>query len=394
MKYFMVVGLFLLVGCSTSSEFTHFQKSDQFLSVSEKWNIKLPGLATDLNLAKDTQHILVGVIPDYDQAQRPISRPHLVLYSHDGKELWKKELGSKVKSQAIADNAEMIITSTYDNRLTAYNKKGKMLWQKKDFCQPYVLTQTKKIICYYDDDSRPHVAFSIYNWSGKRLKQYKTKQEVLDLSYSHDEKWIVISLVGGEVRLLNSRYKTVWSKKVSGEVIRTSLSYENLPKVAILFNESFKVDENKRTRQKVSLLSHSGKLIQEQILENIADQIEFSSDSQKIYFYGNHARGQELASLDTKLNLQWKLSDRHHADYGSLLQIAKEEVIVGFEDVTTNGSPNSFLFGFDSSGKVKWQIPLNTSDGAYLYSNRFTSNDHFITLVTDEGDLRAYFLKN
>lgn len=369
-----------------------FETSKQPSEVKELWKRQMPGLITDLNLAHETNSMLVSVIPDYDKGRG--RNRQVMLWSSKGKVLWKSRARWPVRSQSIAADGSLAVLGKYDATLQAINQSGRTVWTAKGMCRPYVLVKRKSVLCYHDDDAEPQVAFDVFNWDGKKVGGWtipeaarkRGEADILAFSVSRDEQNVVIGLTDGDVVLFGKDFNPVWKSSVSGEIADISVSSGPAPRIAVLYT--------KGSSQRLAVLDERGKLVETGRPESYVRQIEAAPSGDAFSVYGNGPKGQYLALYGTKeMKLLWQRSDSRYADYASSMILRDDMVIIGFEDAAEQPSTSlrrSHLLGFDFEGKLQWNIPLYTRDGAYIYAQTYSSDHGFVGLGTDDGVLRAY----
>jgi WD40 repeat protein len=315
----------------------------------------------------------------------------MVLLDSGGSTQWQKQLSSKVKSLDIAADGSWLAVTTYDEKLSLYDHSGKLLWTKDVFCRPQVLITRKQILCVYDDDTNPRVAFEVYSESGERLQTQKVQKDLLEVTVSPDERWIAFGLVGGEVTLLDSDWKAVLTKRLGGEVVDLDLSSGDSPTLAVLMNQTTRSKPMRAVRQRISLSQPVGAGGPGMDVESdrFGEKITLSEDGNTAILYGNSSQGQILAAWQVGSGKKWVVHESRHADFASLVQVGHDSVVAGFENI----GHHSALFGFDLNGRARWTIPLTTNEGAYLYANRFSTDRDFLVIATDEGSLRAYEIR-
>jgi outer membrane protein assembly factor BamB len=363
--------------------------------VKRVWNKRVPGSLTDLAVARVSGHTLIATAPDRD-AKIQTNTPILLKFDSQGKQMWQLDLPARVRSFSISSDGSFVVVTDYDSRLTAYNKFGKKLWSEDDFCQPILLEKSKRILCYHDDDSDPDTIFTVYGWNGKRLHTQKTKDDVLVLKISRDEKYIAYGSVGGKTYLLDDQFKTLWSSKVGGEIVHLMISDAPNPRVAVLYDATLK---KTTVQQDIAVFDLSGQLRAEGKTPNHVEKIELSARGNDLFVYGNSVKGQFLgfypllAKFEKKsvLNLKpaWSREDPKYADYSSHLFLSKNLAVFG-HDATTPTTRYSQLVGYDFAGKLKWNIPISGDEGAYLQLYGFTENVSTIVAGMDDGTLNMY----
>src|SRR5262249_40300538 len=141
----------------------------------------------------------------------------LTRYSKGGRTSWHRELDAAVKSMAASDDGKLAYVSTYDNKLSAIDARGRTLWSTSGMCKPLPLTQ-KRFLCYHDDDAEAGVAFDVYTDRGRKLLSYPITRDILALKLSADERNTVIALQGGQLILFGPDFHAQWLKRMPGGI--------------------------------------------------------------------------------------------------------------------------------------------------------------------------------
>jgi outer membrane protein assembly factor BamB len=164
------------------------------------------------------------------------------------------------------------------------------------------------------------------------------------------------------------------------------------PRVAVLFRST--------KGQAIAIYDAKGTQIAQGAPGSHAEQIEITPAGDGIVLYGNGPRGQYVSlhalaglsaggSLASTLKENWHREDKRYADYSSSIIVTNDLIIAGFEDVVPT-SRQSHLLALDREGKLKWDIPLVTEEGAYLYAHALAADKSLVVVGTDDGTLAAY----
>jgi outer membrane protein assembly factor BamB len=376
-------------GCAGKRAIEHplaFELSDQPQSVKRLWQRKMPGFITDLSAAKDGRSLLVATIPDYDSDQSPKQYSVAQLSAEDGKTRWSLPVQSQVKSLDLAEDGSLGVIAHYNGELQGVSADGKQAWVTEVTCRPFLLSSLKKVVCYHDDDAEPRVAFDVLDWSGKKLLSHRITQDVLALKISRDERNLAIGLTQGSVVFFRTdTFKPAWTRKVDGEILDVAVSSGPEPIIAVLHHSVKK-------GQKLSWIDFKGRIRGEGVPVAHVEQVEASPDGDAVLVYGNGPRGQSIALFqadDDSLKEKWSRGDSRYADYSSSMIVAGGLAIIGFEDLAAKGR-HSHLLGFDFAGKLKWNLPLVTEEGAYLYAQSYAPDRSFLAVGTDDANLSGY----
>jgi outer membrane protein assembly factor BamB len=363
------------------------------LKARKLWSQELPGKLTDLSVASGTDQILVTQVLD---GQGP-GNTRLSLRSSDGNVLWTLSLDSPVRSQTFSQSGEWILIGTYDDELIRIDPKtGKKIWTVEDsgMCRPHILEKSKQILCYHDDDSLPGVAFTIFDSKGQIKTRFKVPQDILVLKVSPDESQIALGLVRGKVWFINSQFKKALERDVGGEIVDFGISSRTDPALASEQTVHWSALVNiHNVGQKLVGMSASGKSRWELLLDSPHQQIELSDDGSSTAIYGNGPKGQWV-SLWGPGNLGrfspiWSYRSNRYADYNQRIDLTGEDTVLGFEEVTER-TRHSHVVALQKSGKLDWDIPLMSEDGAYLYARGLSSRTGLVVVGTDDGVLSAY----
>jgi hypothetical protein len=363
-----------------------FERASQQTPVRELWSKKFSGFITDLNIARNSGETLVTTRPDYDEPGGERSY-RISLFSPKGKRHWSRTLDGPVKSQDIARDGSLAVFATYESRMNAIGADGKRAWSVEASCKPIVLESMKRIVCYHDDDAGPNVAFDVYDWTGKKLSSYGIRNDVLTLKVSRDEQNLVLGLTRGQITFFRGDFKKpTWKQKVNGEIADVAVSSGERPKVAVLFNKP-------RKGQRIAVFDFQGHQLSEGEPSDHVSQLELAIDGTAVFAYGNGPRGQNLAffalGTDKDLDQTWIRQDARYADYSAPMLVIADSAIIGFEEFTPAGR-DTHLLGFGSDGKILWDVPLQTDQGAYLYAQAYSPEQALLAVGTDDSRLTAY----
>ncbi len=390
--FFIFICLFLFSNCNggcASKKIIHhsalFEVSKAPLSATLLWSQKLKGLITDLSSTQDGEKILVTTVPDPEEESGPKNATS-TLYNQKGEVLWTFLHHGPIRSQAISEDGRLSVFSDYQEILTGVNALGKEVWSTDGVCKPNILNQPQKIICYHDDDAEAHIAFDVMDFSGKKLKSFPIKKDILTLKYSDDEKYLALALTEGHVLLLTIDGKLLWQKKIKGEILDLDLISQEELKVAVLYmNEK---------GQKVALFGASGALVAEGSPTTHTDQLEMTLHA--LVLYGNNSKGQHLSYLEipkhgTSIKEKWHLTGSRYADFTPPLFVGRDRILMGFEDADAPAKHSHVLL-FDFEGKLLTDIGLKLDEGAYLYSLGASDTSPFLYIATDDSTLLAFHL--
>lgn len=381
-------------------ELSPFQYSENRRDVSHEWTVDLPGVVTDLDVSRDENWILASTIPRRNG--RSLRDPYLVLVNSSGQVSWKKKIDAKVKWQAISDSGKLILINSYDHRLIAFNQSGKKVWEVKNLCRPFIIEKLNRVVCYYDDEHKSHLAFTVYDFKGKTLLSIPSRGETLATQVSTRQGWTAVSKAGGKLLLADEQFKKLWEVKLPGEIVHIAFTHKGDAPVAALVNPFI---YEAQTGQKLILLGAQGQILSQARLKYPAEQIQMGQDKSSgqewIAAYGNGVKGQSLIYFDLSGNQVASLWDRfepHYSDYSSQLYARGKQTIVGFDHVSVGGSDQrrNYLFSFNRQGKIDWSHSFQIKEKAYLYRVIQASNqkDELLVVATAESGLNGYLIES
>jgi hypothetical protein len=387
MRFLLFAAALLSAGCAgrRPDHALGFDAAARPGEVRKLWSRKLPGLITDLNVSGDGSRLLVSTIPDPERegGQRGNA---VSLWNGAGEKLWELAVESQTRAQALSADGSLAVVSNYKEELVGIGEGGRVRWTAQGTCRPYLLDRARRVLCYHDDDADPKVAFDVYDWNGKKLLSYPIAHDILALKVAQDEQRFAIALTRGQVVLFGADFRSDWQRKVGGEILDVAVSSGSPPMVAVLYHAGKK-------GQLVALFDAGGKLVAEGRPEAHVEQIESAPEGGAVLVYGNGPKGQHLALLardgSGKLRETWHRADPRYADYSSSMIATQELAIIGFEDILPS-ERHSHLVAFDYEGKMKWNIPLVTEEGAYLYAQAYAPEKSFLGVGTDDSTLTAY----
>lgn len=366
---------------------------------------RMPGLVADLHVSANGKNWVAAWIPDDRQPGNP--RYGLASYETSGKLRWKKPLKSQVRTLGTSRDGDLTVYGNYDEELIALNGTGKPLWKAHVICKPIVLSRAKQVICYHDDDAEPQVAFDVFDWSGKKLSSYPVRSDILALKVSPDERWIALALNGGEAVVLNERFEVVWKAKLPGEILDLTVAStrtaegELQPRAAALLRASSKQSPS---GQSLQILGPKGTVeLRQDLPAGSSEQVELTPDADRVLTYGNGTRGQRLTMFriqKDRLEEGWARGDDRSSEYSASLIVSPAfaaTIFENFEARADSGSRgaskrNVAVMGFDWEGKQLWNLPLQTEEGGYLYTQSLSAEGGILLLGTDDAVLRIYQL--
>lgn len=347
------------------------------------WSVKLSGYVSELNISEDGGALLAATIPNNDRpGGAKDARIHYFQVNGSKRQIWDRVMKTQVKAQAISSDGAFVTVVTHDDKMMALNSRGKELWAVDASCAPTILKTRQEIICYHDDDPEAEVAFDVYDWKGAKKASFPIKDDILTMKVSSDERWVVLALTHGNVLVLDSSYKQVWSRNFDSEVVDVDVSSGANPRVAVL---------RLGVPQKVDILSlmapQSEKL--EISPELQIDQLGFLDDS--LFGYGNGERGQILSRLTG-----WKKTYAKNAHYTPSLIFSPGQIMISFEEVQA-GVRRSRVLAFAPGSDLLWRIEvgqeLKASEDSYLYLKSWTSKAHRLAVAMDDGSLGVFEIK-
>jgi outer membrane protein assembly factor BamB len=303
-----------------------------------------------------------------------------------------------VKSLDIAEDGSRVVVDNYDGKLVAYDRTGAVLWTADGGCRPRILNRTKKILCYHDDDPKPSYAYDAYDFDGKRIGRYPTKTDVLAVKVSEDERWFAIGLAGGRVLVFGNpaagdfRVEKDWH--VPGEVLDVSISNGDDPTLAV-------VSMDLKKGETLSIFQARKKAVASMRLSYHVEQVETFPSGKLVAVYGNSPRGQYVAVHSAyDGTLQWQKTEPRYADYSLAIRLGEDKILAGFELTDSSGSRSSAtksrstkLVAVDMDGKLRAVLPLQTADGAYLYTFAYSPDRSLLGVGTDDKRVELFELK-
>jgi hypothetical protein len=78
-----------------------------------------------------------------------------------GRLLWQNKMRFPVKELDLSKDGSLSVVGTFGNEILGLNAKGKTLWSVEATCKPIILNESKRVLCYHDDDAEPSVAFGV-----------------------------------------------------------------------------------------------------------------------------------------------------------------------------------------------------------------------------------------
>jgi len=382
--FVVVTSGFVFSGCSSSRDATKpdgFSDPGDRLSSSRQFQKPFAGNLADLALARDSGHTLISSIPDSDSG----GKHRLTLLDDDGDVVFEKDLSSPLRNLGISADGSFIAIQQYEKGVTAFDGAGKKRFGIDVACKPVVLTKKQQLLCVYDDETQPKVAFDVYDWSGKRVARFPIKTDVLAWKVSEDENWIVIAQTFGKVTLINNEFKIAKQYQVKGEVLDVAVSSSSEPNLAVLHVVP-------SSGQSMTLLNFKGDSTGAIRPEQHLEQVEMDQEGKHAFAYGNSPKGQYLAAYSVQNDqLLWRRREARFADYSLKIDVNGEVVVLGLED-ESEGSRRSRILILDFEGRVRSELPIETKEGAYLYHFSYSSKRSLLAVGSDDRRLQVLSL--
>jgi hypothetical protein len=329
----------------------------------------------------------------------------LSLLSTQGRLIWEQPARFPIKDFAISARAELIVLATYDDQLIGVDSRGRRIWTATGSCKPFVIEETKRVLCYHDDDSESQVAFDVLNWEGQKVGSFPIQGDIVAFKLSEDQKMLVIGLTGGEIVAFGPDLQPLWRKKLDGEVIDLGVSNlisavsENptplvspLPKIS---SDRFKVAalvRVDRRAQKIEFFSESGQSLGDLTPSFSAEQLEISKSGDLAFYYGNNASGQWIGGAHVQDSAElWRQGEPLYSRYSGSINLSLGLVWTGVErTVEEPVRRESRVVVFDEMGKKVWDLGLPKDDTSYIFSHRITMVPNWFVVGTDDARLSVY----
>jgi hypothetical protein len=383
-------------GCSTAkrvsgrTEDLPFSKGSSPVAVPEvAWKHQLEGKLTDLSVADASGQVLVAEILESISE----NRTQVSLFTSSGKRAWHTVIEAPVRSQAISKSGDWILLSTYQEELLRLDPaSGKVLWKAKDtgMCRPMILEKSSQVLCHHDDDASPGLVFQVFDPEGKRTFELKAPSDSLLLKISDDESRILVGFVKGRIWMLGPDFKKVWEKQLEGEIVDAAVSS---PSRKGTFIEAALLMNSTEFGQSLVTLAEMGRTAQNVRQHIPFQQLEMSYGGKWLSVYGNGPRGQAVAQYETEPQLQekWSYHSPKYADYNLKMDLVSSWTMLGFENLADR-TRYSHVVALDRSGAMQVHIPLQSEEGAYLYSRGVSHSPGMLVVGTDVGVISAYHL--
>ncbi len=380
----ILIALAALTGCSSAPV---RPVEAEPVGASRSWALKFKGLITDLSVARGVGDLLVTVVPDPDRDGATENRT--ILLSVDGKPLWSRPNSARIKSQAVTPDASRVALADYEEKVSILDSQGKDLWQIAANCRPILLPSRRSVVCYHDDSVAPGLAFEVYDWEGRKTGERKASKDVLSMKASRDERWLVLSSVGGEVTLLGDRFEAAWSRKVPGEIIDLAVSGVGQgARVAVLSSSAAE-------GRVLQLWSQEGVALAKARIEPglPAQAIEFSPDGLRLLVHGGITTGQQLLAYGAGLEPLWKRAETGAGDPLSTFAVGSQSVALGRDEAGLAGR-RAILHGYSlESGSPRWSFEAQTEEGAYLTAILPFQGSEWLALASDDGQLSLWSIR-
>lgn len=390
-----VVGAGCLGGCRTpKGDLSHSSQSKvsifdaiQPLKSSLSWTKTLPGAISGIALSEDGKSVLVSTSPE-PEILGSSNRYLLSWYSAQGNVVWTKVMDSPVKELDLAPDGSFAVISNYSDEIFSWDRHGKLLWKTQGSCRPHLLSYSKKILCYHDDDGDASVAFDVLDWKGHKVFSYfmQPDEDVLALKISSNSRYAAIGMTKGQVAVFDLSFNSpasplLWKAVVPGEVVDVAPSGDYM---AVLYEVLGK-------GRRLSLFGRGGMALETKVLSNRPVQVELVArpGGETVYYYGNDKQGQYLGSFQApKLDGSWEQGIPVPLEYSSYLTVRKSTVWLGYEEIPAslhllrinNRYPDADIR----------QLKMASDPGASIFAYRVSSDTSVSVLATDNGKLSYY----
>ncbi len=362
--------------------------------VRQVWNRRLDGLMTDLAMATVSGGALVATVPDPERSA-PDSPRWVAYLTAEGDLRWRARQEKAVRAIAVARDGTVAVVAHHDDGLVAYDGTGRELWRTQGGGTPLVL-DSGKVLCHFDAAVRPGRVFDLLEASsGKRLVSYPSAIDVLALSVASDQGAFGLGLAQGNVVLVGRDFLARWQRWVEGEVIDVAVSPVDEGRLLAVLHRS-------RTKGlRVTVFDEKGLVRSIGAPALPATQIELAAGDREcgpVVLFGNGPSGQWIQRLGCdgagrggarKLVEKWRRGLDRAADYSTRLGFSGELLIAGFETVLPSGK-ETFLRAYDLNGLQRWEIPLATEEGAYLFAHSYSPGLSIVVVGTDDSRLAGY----
>lgn len=388
-KAFILAAATLVMACSGKKTKALQEDAPKPRGASAEWSKRLPGLIGDLNVSQDGKAIVVSTVPDPDSDQGGGRPQYLTMRLRmDGVPVWTITHPHRIKHQAISKDANLVVVVDYNEELRAHGSNGEVLWSVTASCKPIVLEALGRILCIHDDDVKPGVAFETYSLEGKLLSEFSSKEDLLAFKVSIDGKYAGLGLSSGEVGIVDLKTgRLLWKRRVKGEII--DLAVADVGKELTFFG----LIGTYGGGQRILRFGKTGKPGFDLTTGDLLDQIE--SRDGFFFGYGNNFKGQSfiISKVNDKgLEEIKRVSIPKSADFSSFVSINGGYALVGFERGFERGGTGakSRIEGFSYGGEPKFEIPIASEEGGYLYAYGVT--ERAVVIATDDGAVSMYRL--
>lgn len=414
-------GLFLLHSCASSDVKTPLSGSPArsgasgeggLVSARKLWNRKTAGIITDIGLSRDGTAVFAATVPDQEQ-EAASGQFQLSRFDQEGALVWSHALPARVRSMSVSADGKILIAALANEEIHAINADNKLLWKVAGKCRPLWLDQDHRLLCIHDDDPLAKTAFELFDADGKTIKSVPGSLDLMANKLSRDQQSLVLGLAQGQVSLYQTNGKSIWQKRVPGEILDVAVADGTNPYVAVLYHSS-------KDGQRIALLNSRGIVVADGEPALHSEQIELAPGGKGVFAYGNGPKGQYLGSFPFPVDLEtstgktlswhpkWKQGDAKYADYSAAMTIVNVStatlpvappssmpldtgirVLIGLQSFSLP-SRHSHVIAFDESGAKRMDIPLSTEEGGYLYLTAAHAGKARVLVATDDGQLSLF----
>ncbi len=376
---------------------------DAPLNFCKVWEKNLTANLSYLSVSEDGSKYLVSTSANKGRPKGVEAKISVI--SKDGKLIWSQWSKQPIRGQSISKKGEWVAFSNYEDKTFFYNTKGSKYFERSNLGFPHIFEDLKNVLIFNDDDSEPDVAFTVYDFSGKKVTQSKVPsgREPVDLSYYYDvdqkKSYIALALSGRNQEDDKWIIKTINDEKISngtfeGEPVSIALFQKE--KLFILYSDP--IDPSLQRVRSISVAD--GKKLWDIELDKHYEVIRLANANSEnesfLLLYGNQTRGQSILGLD--LTVGKALFERSYPTasiYSSPVLVAKQSK--GFSAMaviiidTASGESQTpagtlTLMGLNREGKALFTLPVLAPDGIYSYSINFENNPEVLVGLGEPGN--------
>lgn len=327
----------------------------------QQWRLPLHAHLSHISSTPDGRSLIVSTSADHKHEGRL-----RYVRGSSGKVKWLINLKQPVRQQTIAASGDLLAVNTYDGKLSLYNSAGKKLWEHDHLGRPVIFPKTRHVVLLNDDDSEPKVAFTTYDFSGKRVAVVAADHEPLDMDTPENESFVALATTDRQLSVYTPLGKLLARASLPGDSISLKVTADRI--FALTSQPSSKVKQS-LTAYALNAKRNALEELWSRKLDRKYEAVRVSGEF--VFLYGNTYLGQALAAHHAKDGgVAWKRSYSNPASYSSMVYASSNSsepfMTAAVDEVTPAGVLH--VMAINGSGEALWDAAVAASNGIYSYA--------------------------